>query len=319
MEHFFTLTPERILDAVEQALSVRATGRTLALNSMENRVYEIELEERDPVVVKFYRPARWSREAILDEHHFLTELVTAEVPAIAPLGLRTGSTLGEHDEIFFALFPKVRGRLLSELSDDQLRQVGRLLARLHNVGARGDASHRPRLALDHLAGKSLATLEQAALWDPLMAVRYRHYVQQIADAIGDRLDGLEMIRIHGDCHLGNVLWREESCFFVDFDDFVIGPPVQDVWLIVRGRGPEADRQRDLLLDGYEQMREFDRTALRLIEPLRALRMIHYAAWIARRWQDPTFPRAFPDFGSARYWVEEIVDLDEQLRLIEASP
>jgi len=316
VEHFFTLTPDRLLASVERALGSRATGRAFALNSLENRVYEIELEERDPVVAKFYRPGRWSRDAILDEHRFLAELVAAEVPAVAPLALVGGETLAASDDgILFALFPKVRGRLLIELSDTQLAQVGRLLGRMHNVGASSVARHRRTLTVEEWGRRSLETVLASGMLDDALRDRYRAVAESLLRAIEPLLDGVPAHRVHGDCHLGNVLWRDDAAFFVDFDDTCVAPAVQDVWLVVRGRDEEAERQREILLAGYQQMRAFDRATLRLIEPLRALRMIHYSAWIVRRWQDPTFPRAFPGFGAARHWVEEIGDLDEQLSRI----
>ncbi len=325
-EQFFSLTPERILGAVERALDsdktgVRATGRCLALNSMENRVYELEMLDNDvesKIVTKFYRPGRWTREMILEEHQFLAELIAAEVPAVAPLPLSNGSTLAQSDDgIFFAVFPKVRGRIVQELDDARLQQVGRLLARLHNIGASRPAVHRIALTPETYGTKALEFLEASEMIDPQVRVRYRTVVEGILSAVGPQFAKVPTFRVHGDCHLGNVLWQENAAFFLDFDDMVTAPAVQDIWLIVRGRDAEADRQREVLIRSYESMREFDRSTLRLIEPLRALRIIHYSAWIARRWADPTFKNAFPDFGSYRYWFEELAELDEQLRLISA--
>jgi Ser/Thr protein kinase RdoA (MazF antagonist) len=315
---FANLTPERILDAVEAALGARATGRCLALNSLENRVYDVELEEGGRVVAKFYRPGRWSTETILEEHRFLGELAEAEVPVAAPLPVG-GGTLGFLDDgMRFAVFPRVRGRCLVELEDDRLAQVGRLLGRLHNVGARTDAPHRTRLSVESHGRAPLAVLLASGRMEPAPAERYRHFAEEIFRRVEPALARARAVRIHGDCHLGNVLWDEGGPFFVDFDDLLVGPAVQDVWMVVRGRGEEADRRRDRLLEGYAQMREFDRSELPLVEGLRALRMIHYAAWICRRWEDPTFQRTFPDFGGARYWAEEIAALDEQLELIAGA-
>ena len=337
-EQFFALTPDAMLDAVEPALGVRATGRCMQLNSLENRVYEIELEDERSVVAKFYRPGRWSRAAILDEHRFLAELVENEVPAVAPLALAGGGSIAElGGRILFALFPKVRGRGRVELDDLQLAIAGRLLGRLHNIGARGEAPARRRLTVEEFVHAPLAALgllssgsepraagsglgldgDAPGIIPPAQAPRYRALARAIAERAAPLLARAPQIRLHGDCHLGNVLWNESGPFFLDFDDMLVGPPVQDVWLVVRGRGEEADREREVLLAGYEQMRAFDRAELRLIEPLRALRMIHYAGWIARRWDDPSFPRAFPDFGTPRYWAEETQALDEQLGLIDA--
>ncbi|MEW6055073.1 MAG: serine/threonine protein kinase [Bdellovibrionota bacterium] len=321
MEHFFTLTPERMLDSVERALrsnqtGVRATGRCLALNSMENRVYEIELDNETSVVTKFYRPGRWTKEAILDEHQFIRQLAEAEVPAVTPLILANDTTLEQsEDGIYFAVFPKVRGRILQELDDLQLAQMGRLLGRLHNVGEKQAAPHRVTLSIETYGKQSLNFIENSGLLHPNFKSRYLEVVQALLAEIEPLLAGVRAFRVHGDCHLGNVLWQPNGPFFIDFDDMVVAPAVQDIWMAVRGRGSEADRQRDVLLAGYEQMRAFDRGTLVLVEPLRSLRMIHYAAWIARRWDDPTFKNAFPDFGTTKYWQEEIVDLSEQLQII----
>lgn len=328
MDHFYSLTPEAMLDAVERALDskstgVRATGRCLALNSMENRVYDIELDDNSHVVTKFYRPGRWSREAILDEHKFIAELADNEVPAVKPLTLASGSTLDVSDDgIFFAVFPKARGRILQELDDNQLSQIGRLLGRLHNVGSKSDAPHRLRLTPETYGTRSLEYLENSDLVVPSLLPRYKQVVTEIIEHVTPLFEGVKTQRVHGDCHLGNVLWQvpqgmteHSQAFFLDFDDLVVAPAVQDIWMVVRGRGDEADRQRDVLIRGYEQMREFNYDELRLVEPLRALRIIHYAAWIARRWEDPSFKNAFPDFGSQKYWVEELQTLDEQLDII----
>jgi Ser/Thr protein kinase RdoA (MazF antagonist) len=314
-EQFFSLTPDAILASVEQALGARATGRTFALNSMENRVYDIELEDERRVVGKFYRPGRWSRDAILEEHAFLAELVEAEIPAVPPLVLANGSTIDlTPDGILFAIFDKVRGRSLQELDDAQLEQAGRLLARIHTVGERRAARHRltitPKWALD-----SFEVVEE---WvDIQLQSRYRRVTEAIARAIEPLFAGVPVHRVHGDCHLGNLLWQNERPFFLDFDDFAMAPAVQDVWMVVRGRDEDAARMRDVMLKAYESMRAFDRSTLRLVEPLRALRMIHYSAWIARRWDDPIFKRTFPEFVTYPYWAEEVDALEEQLRLIQA--
>jgi len=310
-----------MLTSVEQALAgtawgVRATGRTFTLNSMENRVYEIELEDERRVVTKFYRPGRWSREQILEEHAFLAELVEAEIPAVPPLTLGNGSTLDTSpDGILFAVFEKVRGRSLQELDDEQLRQAGRLLARIHSVGAQHAAAHRLRITpaggLD-----SLRILEETGAIDIQVQSRYVRAVRTIVQKIEPLFENVPRHRVHGDCHLGNLLWQGERPFFLDFDDMVSAPAVQDIWMVVRGRDEDAARMRDVMLTAYETMRAFDRSTLRLVEPLRALRMVHYSAWIARRWADPIFKQTFPEFVTYPYWVEEVGALEEQLRLID---
>lgn len=337
MQDFFSLTPDAVLGAVERALStsspgagpgVRATGRCFTHASMENRVYEIELEEPLPggeerVVAKFYRPGRWSEAALADEHGFLQELVAAEVPVIAPLPLSQApdapglvDTLARTESgILFAVFPKVRGRALQELSDEQLVQIGRLLARLHNVGASRPARHRPRLTPAEYAEPALAATLASGLIDPQLEARYQRTARTVIERAAPLFTGVPMHRVHGDCHGGNLLWQASGPFFLDFDDLLTAPAVQDLWMVVRGRSDEADRCRGLILEGYEQLRTFDRRTLRLIEPLRGLRLIHYAGWVARRYADPIFQRTFPEFSSYAHWADEISALDEQARLI----
>jgi Ser/Thr protein kinase RdoA (MazF antagonist) len=310
---FLALTPDRVLEAAEVG-GWRATGRVLQLNSLENRVYDVELEDERNVVMKFYRPARWSREQILEEHRFLAELVAADVPVVAPNDLGTSATLHEHDGIFFAGFDKGRGRAPEELTDEQLEWIGRLLARLHTVGDERPAAPRLTLSAALLPESDVAFVRDRFV-PPHLGARYHASVMKLLDTLTRRLTFSDVTRIHGDCHLGNLLWNSKGPFFLDFDDFCAGPPVQDVWMVVPGRDDEAHRQREVLLDGYETMRSFDRSSLALIEPLRTLRILRYQHWIARRWHDPAFPRAFPDFEDERYWLRELRDLDELATLI----
>lgn len=334
VEQFFALTPDRILDAVElvqREPKIRATGYALALNSLENRVYECELEDGARLVAKFYRPGRWPRAAILDEHRFLAELHEAEVPVVAPLPLdAAGNTLGDlpvdgvpgGGAIHFAVFEKVRGRAPEDLTDEQLKQLGRLIARLHNIGDAHPAPARPRLDPEYYGAHSLRTLVGADVMSswvpPELRARFSTAAQAIIDACARRWGELEMIRIHGDCHPANLLWGTHGPFFLDFDDFLHGPPVQDIWLLAPGRDDDADRQRALIVDGYETMRRFDRRSLAFVEPLRALRILRYAAWIATRWRDPAFPRAFPDWEDHRSWHREVGELEEQRARVEAA-
>jgi Ser/Thr protein kinase RdoA (MazF antagonist) len=321
---FFELTPDRVLDAVETS-GHRTTGRCMALNSFENRVYDIELENdelgkpRPRVVAKFYRPGRWSREQILEEHEFLKDLAAAEVPAIAPLSFADGSTLHQTASgIFYSLFPKVGGRAPDEFNDDQLLRIGRLLGRVHNVGAAKPAQNRIRVNPTTYGWANLQYLLKN--WLPAeYRSRYEATVKAILQLAEPWFAGAPAQRLHGDCHPGNLLLNGEGhFFFLDFDDMVVGPPVQDVWLLVPGRDPESKAQREVLLEGYAEMRAFDRNQLRLLEPLRAMRFIHYTAWVARRWEDPAFPAAFPEFNSHAYWADETADLEEQLRVIRAE-
>lgn len=331
---FFELTPDRVLEAVESA-GFQCTGRCVSLNSFENRVYDVELETDDgrpPAtpsenhrVVKFYRPGRWNYEQLQEEHQFILDLKDAEVPAIAPMEFPEGGTLRQTAAgIWYAVFPKVGGRapsdLQGELGTDRLRWLGRLLGRIHAVGAQREAEHRVRLSPSTYGRANLEYLLQGN-WIPLeFQARYQSAVEQICLKVDPWFESTSRHRIHGDCHLGNLLWNDQGPFFLDFDDMVIGPAVQDLWLLLPGRpfgdsSPETQTCRSLLetlLEGYEEMRSFDRLSLRLIEPLRALRFVHYSAWIARRWEDPAFPRAFPHFGTHRYWSDSTDDLEEQL-------
>jgi len=314
---FFRLTPEWVLRAVE-AGGFRPTGHTTALTCLENRVHDVHLEDGSHVVVKFYRPGRWSREAILEEHAFLAALREAEIPVCAPLAFRDGVTLHEVEGIFYAIWPRTGGRSPAELADEEVAILGRLLARIHNVGATLQVHARPQLSAESFALEPLAFLEQQAFLPASCARRYRAAVQEVGAIYQSWSEGVPVHAIHGDCHFGNLLNGREGWFFLDFDDFVVGPAVQDVWMLLPGRDAEGVRQRSLLIDAYEQFRSFDRRWLRLVEPLRALRFVRYAAWIARRWKDPAFPSAFPHFGTGEYWENETRDLEEQLRLLARS-
>jgi Ser/Thr protein kinase RdoA (MazF antagonist) len=300
---FFALTPDRVLDAVEVG-GLRCTGRCLPLRAFENRVYEVELDDDRRLVVKFYRPGRWSRETILDEHAFLAELEEAELPVVAPTDLGTGATLSEIDGIFYAAFPKVRGRTLDEADDERLRRIGRLIGRMHAVGAARDAPHRPRLTVERYVHESIETLVGGQVIPAALVGRYRDVAQRIADAAAGPLAAARTQRIHGDLHWGNALWGSDGPILVDFDDMLVGPPVQDLWLLTRGDSDDARKARDQLIEGYELFREFDRATLALCEPLRALRIIYMSAWIARRWEDQSFRAAFPTFTTDNYWAGE---------------
>jgi Ser/Thr protein kinase RdoA (MazF antagonist) len=304
---FFALTPDRVLAAVEVG-GLRCTGRCLPLRAFENRVYEVELEDQRRLVVKFYRPGRWSRETILDEHAFLADLAAAEVPVAAPLDLGTGSTLGENEGIYYAAFPKVRGRWLDELDAENRRRIGRTIGRMHAVGAARDAPHRRRLDVTMYIREPIETLMRGDFIPGTLAPRYREVALRIADAVAGPLAAARAQRIHGDLHWGNILWTSDGPVLLDFDDCLVGPPVQDLWLLARGNSDEARRAREDLIEGYEMFREFDRATLALCEPLRALRIVHMSGWIARRWDDPSFPHAFPNFRDHRYWMQEYEEL-----------
>lgn len=266
-------------------------------------------------MVKFHRPGRWSRATILDEHAFLAELAAAEIPVVPPLDLGTGTTLGEIDGIFYSVFPKVRGRIMDELDAERRRLIGRTIGRMHAVGAARAARERPRLDVQRYVHEPLQALAAGAFMPDNLLPRYRDVALRIAQAAEPRLAAAKPQRIHGDLHWGNVLWTADGPVLVDFDDMLTGPPVQDLWLLARGDSEDARREREDLLAGYELFREFDRSTLALAEPLRALRIVYMSGWIARRWEDPAFPVAFPTFRQANYWMseyEELVHIAEAL-------
>lgn len=324
--YFYELTPVSILDAVE-SLGVRCTGRCLALNSLENRVYEVEIDLDDQLaqsrydhfrVVKFYRPGRWNAQQILEEHGFMQELALEGLPVTPPLVLEDGSTLGELSDIgiFYAIFPRIGGRNLDEFRRDQLETLGRLVARLHLVGARREAPGRRQLNADTFGRDSLEDLLREEVLPTDYRCRYEQLVNEMCNFIDQLSEGIHIQRVHGDLHYGNVLWNDRELIFVDFDDLVHAPCVQDLWLIAPGRDAEAQADRELLVQGYEQLRVFDRREWMLVEPLRALRMIHFSAWIARRREDPAFKRAFTDFGTPQYWRDQLNALEEAYALMQ---
>jgi Ser/Thr protein kinase RdoA (MazF antagonist) len=311
---FLGLSPERVLEAVE-AKGFRPTGHCFALNALENRVYDLRLEDGSHLVAKFYRPGRWSREAILDEHRLLFALRDAEIPVCAPLVFPDGESLDAAAGIHYALWPRTGGRAPDELDDEEVRVLGRLLARIHNVAEATGAPHRRALTAE-LPLEALALLEAGDFVPPSCARRFREAVRAVAAVYAERSRGVPVHPIHGDCHCGNLLRGEAGWFFLDFDDLTVGPAVHDVWMLIPGRDVEAVRQRALLAEAYRDFRDFPDASWRLVEPLRAVRFVLYAAWIARRWEDPAFPDAFPHFGSEDYWENETRDLEEQLERVE---
>ncbi len=311
---FYNLDPEKVLLAAEQA-GFSPTGEFTQLNSYENRVFDIKLEEalKDAaqtknVIAKFYRPQRWSRAAIEEEHEFLISLKNEGIPAVAPL-LHNGSSILEVDDMFVSFFPKVLGRMPQEFLDGELKKVGRLMAQVHNVGARKEALHRPVLDSSYYGGWD--TLDFLEDWiAPEVRDRYVRVAEDILYAIDDTFNPEEFIRIHGDCHKGNLLNNGQQFFLVDFDDFVNGPVIQDFWMLLSGDEDQLDDEKYQIIEGYEELREFPDHQWNMIPMLRGLRIISYAGWIAKRWEDPSFPRLFPEFNTFSYWAEEVEALEK---------
>lgn len=312
---FFGLGPEQVLDAVEAAgLATRPV--CYPLNSFENRVYEVELEDRSRVVAKFYRPGRWTREQILEEHEFLRQLDAEEIPVCTVRPFPDGETLKEIAGIYYSISDRRGGRAPDELSDAALERLGMFVGRMHAVGVRRPFRHRPALDVERYVRRPVEIVR------PLLPAHFRDRWLRAADALADlaepRLRHQESQRIHGDLHLGNVLFRNGRLRVLDFDDAATGPPVQDLWLAVPGRDVESRRRRVLLVAGYERFRLFDPSSLEVIEHLRGLRMVRYSGWLARRRDDPAFRRAWPEFGSEEYWRQETRDLEEQVAAVRAA-
>jgi Ser/Thr protein kinase RdoA (MazF antagonist) len=286
------------------------------LNSFENRVYEVELEDRTRIIAKFYRPGRWSEAQILEEHRFLADLAAEEIPVCPVREFPDGSTLKRQDGIYYTLAERRGGRAPDELDDAAVERLGMLVGRMHAVAVRRDAPHRLHLDADTYIRANLAWLDDHATVPRPLRARYAAAAGAIADRADELMAGVPVHRVHGDLHLGNLLYRDGLLHVLDFDDMAIGPAVQDLWLAVPGRDADARRQRELFIEAYERFRLFDRSTLRLIEPLRALRLVHFSTWIARRWHDPIFPATWPQFAAEDYWRQETDELERQLILIE---
>ena len=316
------LTPDAVLDALASAGFV-GDGRLLALNSYENRVYQVWLEDTslDSVVAKFYRPGRWSEAQILEEHAFAAELAEREIPVVAPLSA-SGRTLYRHAGYLFAVYPR-RGGRTPELEDPEtLEWMGRFIGRIHAVGATRPFTGRPALDIetfgreprDWLLSSGCVPADLLAAWKSATALA----LEGVARCY-ERAGAVRTLRLHGDCHAGNVLWTDDGPHFVDFDDCRTGPAVQDLWMLLSGDRASMTRQLSDVLAGYEDFHEFDPRELQLLEALRTLRLIHYSAWLARRWDDPAFPAAFPWFNTQRYWQDRILEIKEQVSLMDEEP
>ncbi|MBW7907647.1 MAG: serine/threonine protein kinase [Kiritimatiellae bacterium] len=323
---FSGLTPDAVLNWVEAALGQRATNICRPLSSYINRVYDIQMEDGSWIVAKFYRPGRWTRAALQDEQDFVRELADAEIPVIAPIPGESGATLHDANGMFFALFPKRGGRPLEEPDSAQWLELGRLLARLHVVGSQRAARHRVELGPLTSTRNHLELILQSDFPTPSVRREYEQMAMEIVREIEPLFRSIERVRIHGDCHRANILSRplalgatESAPFFlIDFDDMAMGPAVQDLWMILPGHVKDSRAELHLLLEGYETFRDFDDSTLRLIEPLRAMRMIHFTAWCARQRLDGGFARIAPDWGSSAFWRSETADLQRQLQEIHDS-
>ena len=312
------LTPEVILSAVE-TLGGRCTGALLALNSYENRVYRVEREDAEPVAVKFYRPARWTDAAIAEEHAFTLALAAAEIPAVAPL-VHAGISLHRFGGFRFAVFPWQPGRRSELALADERALVGRYLARVHRIGREVAFAARARVGVES-AVESVAFVQAGNFVPDYIAPAYAAVSAALIDGIGAGLAATpyQPVSLHGDCHLSNLLWRDSRAFLLDFDDCCTGPAVQDIWMLLSGEREDMQLQLQDILGGYNEFADFDPAELALIEPLRALRLLNYSAWLARRWDDPAFPHNFPWFNTPRYWEEHILTLREQLARLSEPP
>ena len=342
MHHAFEpLTPDLVLDALD-SVGLRGDGRLTALSSYENRVYQVQLEDGSAVVAKFYRPERWTDAQIQEEHDFAAELMAAEIPAIGPMVL-SDATLHHFGDFAFSVSPR-RGGRAPELDDGEvLEWIGRFLARIHTVGAKKPFAVRPALNVQTFGVESMqwllendkVPLDVQSAWTKqcqtaidLIAVCAGITGATSQNGLKNQTGvGIRLLRLHGDCHPGNILWTPADAalaagpgpHFVDLDDARMGPAVQDLWMLTSGDRQQRSRQLGLMVDGYEQFREFDRAELALIEPLRTLRLIHYSAWLARRWHDPTFVHNFPWFGSSDYWQGQVQMLEEQIEAMQEDP
>ncbi|NNF97282.1 MAG: serine/threonine protein kinase [Halobacteria archaeon] len=324
MDHntpYADLTPDLILDAIDQA-GFPTSGSLLALNSYENRVYQVGLVDGSFLVAKFYRPGRWDNATIQEEHDFALELAAEEIPVVAPLTDDAGQTLRHYQDYRFTLYPRHGGRA-PELDDpEHLRWLGRMLGRIHAIGSSRLFQHRPTLGIQTFGHDAVRFLLEREFVPAELTHNYRLAADtalQLVENAFEVTGPYRRLRLHGDCHPGNILWTEAGPHFVDLDDCLNGPAVQDLWMLLSGNQHDMVRQLKLLLEGYNTFFDFDPLELYLLEALRALRLLHYSAWLARRWHDPAFPQAFPWFNTPRYWEDQLTTLREQAERLRSPP
>lgn len=313
---FSGLTPDLILDAIESQGILVESG-LLALNSYENRVYQFVAQDNKRYVAKFYRPQRWSQAQIQEEHDFSIELASHEIPVVAPMIIKNRS-LQRYNDYYFALFPSVGGRQFEVDNLDQLEWMGRFIGRIHGVAKSTSFVHRPTINVNDFLVKPLQELLQSPLIPSSLQQPFFAILQQVVDLTLSLYSSKSNIRLHGDCHPGNILWRDGPTF-VDLDDCRGGPAIQDLWMMLSGDRQQQFIQMDTLIEAYQEFCDFDVGQLALIEPLRAMRMVHYMAWLAKRWQDPAFPQAFPWFADGKYWEQQILGLKEQYSALQDVP
>lgn len=319
-EPFSHLTPDTILTAVEQALDVRCTGYCLQLNSYINRVYELQTEDEVRLIVKFYRPNRWTLTALQEEHDFIRELADHDLPVVAPMLLSSGHTLAQDHNIYFAVYPKRSGRFFDEFSMEQWQELGRLIGRMHAIAGTRPSTSRPVLTPDHATTEQIQFLLADNLIPEHLKSSFAETCQTLLDLIIPLFRTIKPIRLHGDCHFGNILHRaEESFLLIDFDDMAMGPAVQDFWMLLPGYKIDCPLEIENFINGYETFRTFNRAELNLIEPLRAMRYIHFIAWCAHQADDiNASENLIPDWGSENFWRQEIKDLQIQINRIRQN-
>ncbi len=319
---FDTLMPELIIGAASEQ-GYQPTGVFYPLNSYENRVYEIGIEGGEPLIAKFYRPGRWTLESIAEEHRFLQTLLEEEIPVVASLPLKKSTELSPYvsqiEDIYYALFPKFRGRQESELSPEALAQLGRTLARLHNVGEHFSAPSRMALNPETFGRQSQEVILQLGFLPHDLRPNLESILTQVIQLCETAFQpGYKNILLHGDCHPGNILWNAEGPHLLDFDDMIMAPTVQDLWMLFFGTAEEQGQQKDTFFEAYEMFRPFQETHFQLAEALRSLRMIRHSAWVGQRFSENIFQRAFPYFSERRYWEEFLLSMKEQVALLQGS-